>query len=346
VELFGLLWSSFGKTTKTTEGIWIVNSVLSSLVLSWAGRGLGKTVHGITPRGFLLAFAVMWAWGICVGWHYAAPKIFLLFAFCSSHTLLASIFSAQSMWQSWLLQFEPMRWAEHLTDQVAHHELEKPKKKKHEFLMYYLSCLIFPLLISWYFTGRLVIWPFPIKWCYSAWFLLLFVCPYFRLPMWGAFCEFVKQIGKGKERQRVLQRVAFRDHNQRCQGIFSDMQVLLWSVESLSEMASASVCEDSLGTVQTTLPVILTSLLGCLLAVEEYVASPAFHKAEVQDSPHTSRSARYSGTQVDRSQPRVVAYVLEKAIFRIVDVFYEHLDAFSFPPVYAAKLQTFMDLRA
>ena len=91
---------------------------------------------------------------------------------------------------------------------------------------------------------------------------------------------------------------------------------------------------------QTSLPIVLNSLLGCLLAIQAYCESSAyFGTAFGEGAP-----AKWSDHHVMRPQPFAVTHALETAIYRVLLTFNQHLGEFSFPPLHAAKLRAFMEL--
>ncbi len=88
------------------------------------------------------------------------------------------------------------------------------------------------------------------------------------------------------------------------------------------------------GIVHQTVPVILCSLLECLMTLEDFVSSPTF--VGQKGAP-----TELEGNQLSRPQAIILADTVTRGIKRIVVSFYEHLGAFSFPPEYASRLAKF-----
>jgi len=81
-------------------------------------------------------------------------------------------------------------------------------------------------------------------------------------------------------------------------------------------------------------------MIACLLAIQAYCESDAFFG---RDFGLRNPPRRYKTNQVMRPGPFAMAHVLETSIYRIVVVFYRHLAEFQFPPLYAEKLQSFVN---
>jgi len=56
----------------------------------------------------------------------------------------------------------------------------------------------------------------------------------------------------------------------------ADSQIILMSIQILSDMVIASKKEDEVGVVHYTIPMILSCLLDCVIGLEDYIKSPAF----------------------------------------------------------------------
>uniref|UniRef100_A0A8C3RK52 Nucleoporin NDC1 n=1 Tax=Chelydra serpentina TaxID=8475 RepID=A0A8C3RK52_CHESE len=102
------------------------------------------------------------------------------------------------------------------------------------------------------------------------------------------------------------------------QAVFSDAQMHIWALEGLSRLVAASFTEDRFGVVQTTLPVILNTLLTLQEVVDKHFKLP--HAS--------SKPPRISGSLMDTSYKTLrfaLRASLKTAIYRITTTFGEHL---------------------
>ena len=121
-------------------------------------------------------------------------------------------------------------------------------------------------------------------------------------------------------------------------------QVTMDAIEALAGFAVASRVEDNLGLVQNTLPVVVSSLVACLIAVEEFATSPCFNGG------FAGAAAAAEGHSVVRPQPSALKFgtcgvlclclclcscvlwrraharvaVLRRAVYSLVHAFGEH----------------------
>lgn len=79
-------------------------------------------------------------------------------------------------------------------------------------------------------------------------------------------------------------------------------QVTMDAIEALAGFAVASRVEDNLGLVQNTLPVVVSSLVACLIAVEEFATSPCFNGG------FAGAAAAAEGHSVVRPQPSALKF--------------------------------------
>lgn len=112
-------------------------------------------------------------------------------------------------------------------------------------------------------------------------------------------------------------------------------QAVVCAAETLSFMAAASLDEDEHGVVQHTLPVVLASLLVCLLSVEAYTKSPAYRGGR-----HTPSHLEAPGAT--RPQPAAACLCMENCVMRIVDAFGHHLSAVPLPPLLKQRLESLL----
>jgi hypothetical protein len=96
----------------------------------------------------------------------------------------------------------------------------------------------------------------------------------------------------------------------------------MWACEGVADLAAKSVADDATAVVFDTLPAILCSLVGCLLAVEAYCVSGAF-LGDALGGP--SPPPELEGKQLVRVHPRAVACAIERAIYRITTTFRREL---------------------
>uniref|UniRef100_A0A8C3RLJ2 Nucleoporin NDC1 n=1 Tax=Chelydra serpentina TaxID=8475 RepID=A0A8C3RLJ2_CHESE len=119
--------------------------------------------------------------------------------------------------------------------------------------------------------------------------------------------------------KRVLIMYFFSKHPEASiQAVFSDAQMHIWALEGLSRLVAASFTEDRFGVVQTTLPVILNTLLTLQEVVDKHFKLP--HAS--------SKPPRISGSLMDTSYKTLrfaLRASLKTAIYRITTTFGEHL---------------------
>jgi len=116
--------------------------------------------------------------------------------------------------------------------------------------------------------------------------------------------------------------------------VFSTSQPVIWSLEVLSHLVSASLTEDRFGVVQKQLPVILTSLLNLETNIERSRA------------PSLASLRRASSQLPEVQLKRELRAAVKAAIYRIVVTFGEHILAVPLPKDLQQKMknyQTFME---
>ncbi|RUS23968.1 nucleoporin protein Ndc1-Nup-domain-containing protein [Jimgerdemannia flammicorona] len=108
-------------------------------------------------------------------------------------------------------------------------------------------------------------------------------------------------------------------------------------ITALSCLTAASYREDEYGSVQRDIPKVIECLLACLMAIEAYLQRPPLGPGAggIKTNPH----------QMLMREPHAVVQVLHGAIYEIVTTFYEYLGEYRFPPKYASKLQSFVELK-
>jgi hypothetical protein len=109
----------------------------------------------------------------------------------------------------------------------------------------------------------------------------------------------------------------------------------VWLVQAVSLLCAASYTEDHAGVVLESLQDVFSALLATQITIEEYVRSPRFACAEEQ--------RQLAGQQIMRPECHALSIALDNAVYRLVGTFYEHLSMLSFAPVYAARLQAFVN---
>ena len=113
-----------------------------------------------------------------------------------------------------------------------------------------------------------------------------------------------------------------RSSTQHTKALFGEAQIVMWACEGVADLAAKSVADDATAVVFDTLPTILCSLVGCLLAVEAYCVSGAF-LGDALGGP--SPPPELEGKQLVRVHPRAVACAIERAIYRITTTFRREL---------------------
>ena len=90
-------------------------------------------------------------------------------------------------------------------------------------------------------------------------------------------------------------------HSDVTAALFVDAAGVMAAADALSSFACAAPEEDDFGVVQHSLPTLVCSLAACLLAVEDYVASPAF-------TGSFAPPPKLEGNAVVRPQPAAVTF--------------------------------------
>lgn len=122
--------------------------------------------------------------------------------------------------------------------------------------------------------------------------------------------------------------------SQRTASLFKDLQLHIWSAQTLSMLVSFSLEEDHLGVVQSSMTAILRALLDCSLAIEDYIGSSVFVKEK--------EAVALQGAQLARPSPIVLSTHLDNALYRIVTTFYDQLENFALPPRHAERLRAYV----
>ena len=107
----------------------------------------------------------------------------------------------------------------------------------------------------------------------------------------------------GRRSCRASARRAFRRSPQQVTAaLFDDVEVTMDAVETLAGFAAASRVEDEYGLVQNSLPVVVSSIVACLCAVEEYTTSPCFNGEFI------TGTASSEGHSLVRPQPQALKF--------------------------------------
>lgn len=73
--------------------------------------------------------------------------------------------------------------------------------------------------------------------------------------------------------------------SRRVQAVFNQYQLVIWAVQALGSLTASSLKEDPFGYVQNDISIVLNTLLGCLVDVENYVkAPPAQYKTLLKEN--------------------------------------------------------------
>ncbi|GAB5593981.1 hypothetical protein Unana1_08881 [Umbelopsis nana] len=117
------------------------------------------------------------------------------------------------------------------------------------------------------------------------------------------------------------------------QSLFPSPQVILYAIESLSNLTSASLKEDECGLVQRDIPAVIDCLLGCLQEVESLLYNPpASYSALKADSD----------SRITIREPLQIINALKSGLYQIVITFEPYVSDFKVQPKYAAKWQSFI----
>ncbi|XP_058503844.1 nucleoporin NDC1 [Solea solea] len=122
------------------------------------------------------------------------------------------------------------------------------------------------------------------------------------------------------------------------QALFADSQAHIWALEGLSYLVQASFSEDQFGVVQTTLPSILSCMLGLQEAVDRHFKLP--HAS--------SKPLRWSSSMSDSTYKTLrfaLRATLKTAIYRITTTFGDHLNAVQMSTEHQKRLQQFLEYK-
>ncbi|KAM3578837.1 hypothetical protein VKS41_008632 [Umbelopsis sp. WA50703] len=115
--------------------------------------------------------------------------------------------------------------------------------------------------------------------------------------------------------------------------LFSNSQVTLWAIESVSNLTAASLKEDECGLVQRDIPAVIDCLLGCLQEVEYLLYHPpASYSALKADSD----------SKVTIREPLQIINALKSGLYQIVTTFEPYVLDFKIQPKYISKWQSFI----
>ena len=107
----------------------------------------------------------------------------------------------------------------------------------------------------------------------------------------------------------------------------------MWCIEALSRLLVSSVHDDQYGDCRASIPVVVTSLVACQLALEQRLRAIPLNI--VQGA---------GGHQQGLPEYEALATVLVTALTLVVRNFHTQLDQFAFPPMYAPRLSRYLRL--
>ncbi|KAI9338517.1 hypothetical protein BDR26DRAFT_863000 [Obelidium mucronatum] len=113
---------------------------------------------------------------------------------------------------------------------------------------------------------------------------------------------------------------------------FEDYQIIALAIQSVAKLLIAGTKEDKYGSVQRDIPVVLESLINCLVAVETHIAKPA----------GPLEGGNQYGSIVLR-EPLAMIHVLQTNVYFITTNLGDHLARYKFEPNVANKLKRFID---
>ncbi|KAK2550037.1 Nucleoporin NDC1 [Acropora cervicornis] len=136
-----------------------------------------------------------------------------------------------------------------------------------------------------------------------------------------------------------LNQVPHNTPEARTKAIFADCQLHIWAVEALSRLVAASYNEDTYGVVQKSLPDIFISLVSLLQALDKHskLSLALTSKPAIQ-----ARPPRPQGKDSLRYQLRTT---LVSSIYRITNIFHEHLRNIPMAVEHQKKLQSFLEFK-
>ena len=145
---------------------------------------------------------------------------------------------------------------------------------------------------------------------------------------------------KAPRKSFCVRNLLFRTPQQETQALFADAQLDIWTIEAVSSVCcrAALLIQLNRAALINTVPSLLCSLLACLIAVEEYIKSPAFLGQK-------TAPPELHGHQLVRPHPKALAFVLERAIYGLTTGFYDFLESFEFPPQYGKLMERFASFR-
>ncbi|XP_065070034.1 nucleoporin NDC1-like [Rhopilema esculentum] len=124
------------------------------------------------------------------------------------------------------------------------------------------------------------------------------------------------------------------------ESLFQDQQLVLWALEGLSTLITASFSEDAYGVVQRMLPDILIILMSYQETIEKFLqTSIADDKMQVNKLKDFQK--KKAATGIAQSYKLAV----QTAIYRITSKFGCHLDSVRIPREYRRRLDAFIEFR-
>lgn len=121
---------------------------------------------------------------------------------------------------------------------------------------------------------------------------------------------------------------------QKTRELFKDNYLAISSAQSISILCAFSLEEDDNGVVQRRLSEIISALLGCSLAIEEYCDNTDFISIKQKKA--------LCGAPMFRPAPLILANHLDNALYRIVGTYYDDLPTWHLEPKYASRLKLYV----
>lgn len=118
------------------------------------------------------------------------------------------------------------------------------------------------------------------------------------------------------------------------QALFADCQLQIWAVEALSRLVVSSYTEDTYGVVQKSLQKIFISFVNLLQALDQHskLSLALISKPEIQPRPPQPQGYQLRATLVS-------------SIYRITNIFHEHLRSLPMAVEHEKKLESFLMFR-
>ncbi|KAF8979250.1 Nucleoporin NDC1 [Entomortierella lignicola] len=118
-----------------------------------------------------------------------------------------------------------------------------------------------------------------------------------------------------------------------------DFQLTVWSFQSMARLVVASYEEDRYGVVQRDIAKILETMLKLLMSLEYFLVT----EGRLETFVSTPYSAHVDAQKLVNARSIALLQALKTSIYQIVVTFRGHLNDFVLAPVFADRLQHFVE---